>query len=358
VVPAVVEPSKQRWLEGTLDERRGELIALHRTDPGRAIEWLRTTWSEDPAEAREAFLRSLQAGLSMADEPFLEEALDDKRKGVRQAAMELLAKLPDSRHGQRSRERVAPFLLLDEQKGLLGKLRKRKLIVALPSALDKAAQRDGIELKPPAQRKIGERAFWLAQMVSLVPPAYWLERFNVDARGFIAAIMASEFAHDLLPALSEAAARQPLPDFLEALSEAWLDSKHEPGVILEAVARLIAAAEPSRRGPLLSLQASKLAAIDPGSMVYLLNGVEGPWTPEVTSFAIQNIMQRAANDQQTWSHARNSLAPWGQRCDVATAAVLLPNALAVTGEKSPWRNALEQLNDIVEFRAAMKRELM
>ena len=357
VVPAVVEPSKQRWLEGTLDERRGELIAMRRIDPTRAIEWLQATWSEDPAEAREAFLKSMQAGLSMADEPFLEDALDDKRKGVRQAAVELLAQLPDSRHAQRSQDRVGPFLVLDEQKGLLAKLRNRKLIVELPGAIDKAAQRDGIEPKPPAQRKIGERAFWLAQMVAFVRPRYWLERFNIDAKSFVDAVMATEFAQDLLPALTEAATRHPVPDFLDALSDAWLASKQEPASILQGIARLVAAADTSQRGALLTSKARNLGALDANSMFHLLNSIETAWTPEITAFAIEHITHRADNDKQSWSHARNSLDTWGQRCDVTTATALLQQALASAGERSPWRNALEQLNDIVEFRAAIKREL-
>ncbi|MFL6606306.1 MAG: DUF5691 domain-containing protein [Steroidobacteraceae bacterium] len=358
VVPTVIEPSKERWLEGTLDERRGEFLAMRRIDPGRAIDWLQATWSEDPAEAREAFLKSMQTGLSMADEPFLENALDDRRKGVRQAAIELLAQLPDSRHAQRSHERAASFLVLDEQKGLLAKLRNRKLIVELPSAIDKAAQRDGIEPKPPAQRKIGERAFWLTQMVAFVRPTYWLERFNIDAQSFVGTVMATEFAEDLLAALTEAATRHPLPDLLDALSDAWLESKQDPTSMLQGIARLVAAADTSRRGALLISQARKLAARDANSMFYLLNSIDTEWTPEITAFAIEHITHRAGKDEQSWSHARNSLDAWGQRCDVATAAALLPQALASTGERSPWRNALEQLNEIVEFRAAMKRELM
>ena len=78
----------------------------------------------------------------------------------------------------------------------------------------------------------------------------------------------------------------------------------------------------------------------------------------MTSVAIEHIAERARIEKQQWSHARNSLETWGRRCDVETALRLIPGVLMSAGENSPWRNAIEQLNDIVEFRAAMKRELM
>jgi hypothetical protein len=42
---------------------------------------------------------------------------------------------------------------------------------------------------------------------------------------------------------------------------------------------------------------------------------------------------------------------------VPTASGLLPAVLDGLDAQSSWRNAMEQLNDIVEFRAAMRREI-
>src|SRR5688500_4654320 len=88
------------WLRGSAS--RTELVCLRTHDPARARDWLAATWTTDPPEARETFLRALQVRLSAADETFLEAALDDKRKGVRQAAVEALALLPQSAHAHRN----------------------------------------------------------------------------------------------------------------------------------------------------------------------------------------------------------------------------------------------------------------
>jgi Family of unknown function (DUF5691) len=355
----VDEPSEQRWHEGTIQERRAELVSMRKHDPSRAREWLVGTWSADPPEARETFLRALQVRLSADDEAFLEQALDDKRKGVRQAAVEALALMPYSAHARRNYERLESLIVFEEKKsGVLGTLSKRKLMIQLPAGIDKSAQRDGIESRPPAQRKIGERTFWLVQMIALAAPNHWIERFGCDAATFIDAAMSSEYALDLLSALSEAASRYPDPKWLTALCDAWLDSKQEQHVVAQATARLIASAPLETRGSLFEAQAEKLAKRNIDALLYLIENVDIGWTASITALAIDQIAARARSERQQWSHSRNALDAWAQRCDVPTALRLVPQAIAAAGEQSPWRNALEQFNDIVEFRAAMQRELM
>ncbi len=92
--------------------------------------------------------------------------------------------------------------------GFLGKFTKRNLIIDLPTAPDKAAQRDGIDVKVPAHRKLGERTFWLVQMVELSQPIDWTTRFQCDAATLIEAAMATEYANELLDAFGESAKRQ------------------------------------------------------------------------------------------------------------------------------------------------------
>jgi hypothetical protein len=59
-----------------------------------------------------------------------------------------------------------------------------------------------------------------------------------------------------------------------------------------------------------------------------------------------------------YSQNRNLFDRVGYHCDVPTASELLPKVLDAVPSGSNWRNALEHLNDIVEFRAAMQREML
>ena len=357
--PSAEEPSEVRWTDGTLEERRAELQAMREHDAAAARSWLQKTWLTDPPDAREEFLKILLIGLGPQDEPFLEEALEDKRKGVRLAAAEALARLPGSAHAKRNLDRLQVLLGFDEPKGgLLGKLRKRKLEVRLPEAPDKATLRDGIEAKPPAQRKIGERAFWLMQMVAMAPPRHWCERFNCDAETFLQAALATEYAADLLSALSAAVARHPDSEWSSSLCNAWLNQSNEPQITASALAALITSTAAAERLTLLHSVLSEARSRRPEVLLLLLSSVELQWNPPITALAMNLLEGSARKDTQNWSHARNLLDSWAIRCDVATAVQRLPDMFAQCPEKSPWRNALEQLNDNVDFRAAMRKELL
>ena len=191
-------PSAERWTNGTLAERIAELTALRAIDAPAAREWVEKTWEVESPEAREAFVRALLNGVSMADEAFLEVALRDKRKAVRTATVECLARLPTSAHARRNLERLGPLLRFDPPgTGLLSKLKKRRLHVELPATLDKETVRDGIDPSPPASRKIGERTWWLVQMLSLVPPSHWTSRFGCDTRTLLEAVTENEYGAEL-----------------------------------------------------------------------------------------------------------------------------------------------------------------
>ncbi|MDB5298193.1 MAG: hypothetical protein JWO31_4176, partial [Phycisphaerales bacterium] len=94
-VAAEADP-KEVWATGKPDQRLAALRRVRAADPPAALALVESTWKEDGADERAAFVAALADGLGPADEPFLEAALDDRSKQVRAAAVELLAKLPGS----------------------------------------------------------------------------------------------------------------------------------------------------------------------------------------------------------------------------------------------------------------------
>src|SRR5262249_34857542 len=140
----------------------------------------------------------------------------------RSAAVECLCRVPGSAHTARNLERLRPLVVLGRR--LLGK----RLEITLPESLDKAAARDGINAKPPAQQKIGERAYWLMQMISMAAPTHWCERFQCDINTFIQAALATDYATDLIPALSAAGVRHSDTAWIIALSAELLQWCSQP----------------------------------------------------------------------------------------------------------------------------------
>ncbi|NJR65120.1 MAG: hypothetical protein HC772_07030 [Leptolyngbyaceae cyanobacterium CRU_2_3] len=94
---------------------------------------------------------------------FLEGMLGDRSKEVRRVAVALLASLPESHLCQRMADRLKQSVQFQPN---------RALEISLPETCDAAMQRDGIEPKPNTAG-IGERAWWLQQIISAAPLQFW-----------------------------------------------------------------------------------------------------------------------------------------------------------------------------------------
>ena len=110
---AIGENEDVVWQTGSQGERLFLLQRLRSATPDRARDVLRSTWSEEPARQRAAYLQAFTAGLSLSDESFLEEALRDRSKEVRRLAVDLLARIPESRWTGRMLERASRVLILN-----------------------------------------------------------------------------------------------------------------------------------------------------------------------------------------------------------------------------------------------------
>jgi hypothetical protein len=162
----------QIWETGAPDERVQLVTLLRQSEPDRARNMIESTWSTEPHEMRAAFLDAMRNGLTIADEPMLEAALDDKRKEVREAAQRLLPRLPDSTYSKRMWERCRPLVRIETSF-----LRAYSLAITLPTECDKSMIRDGIESKPP-RGGMGQGAWLLYQIVSRTPLRRWTEELN------------------------------------------------------------------------------------------------------------------------------------------------------------------------------------
>ncbi len=193
------------WQTGTKAERLVALQSLRQADTEKARSLVASTWAKEPADERAAIVEAFAEGLSMADEPFLEAALDDRSKTVRRAAAGLLPRLPESRLARRMAERARACLRWDG----------KALFVAPPKACDPAMIRDGVEPEPPTAT--GKRAWWLRQVVAAAPLATWSPPDFPAPDRLISAVRATEWADDLLAAWAGAAAGHRDKTWAEAL---------------------------------------------------------------------------------------------------------------------------------------------
>lgn len=214
------------WQTGDAARRVALLKAWRHADPAAALAALQADWAAEPPELRAALLPCLAVKLGLEDAPFLETALDDKRKEVRAQAQALLAALPASPLAQRALARITPLLRLEPHVFSADRLR-----ITLPDSCDKAMQRDGAGLL--AHPGMGEKAGWLADLVAATPLAYW-HTLAGDPRACVKLAAATEFEAALVRGWALAVRRQGAlnPDaestlaWFTALAQRWVQGDH------------------------------------------------------------------------------------------------------------------------------------
>jgi hypothetical protein len=207
---------RRLWEEGSLTDREVVLRGLRAEDAAEARAWLENVWKDEKAEVRERLLGVLGVGLGEGDGAFLERILSDRAASVRATAVRLLVRLPGSALAKRMVERANGVLgfTAAARGGLGGMVKALKaklgggdlpgtLVVAPPEAFGESWAADGLCAKPPAG--VGERAFWMKQLLALVPPRHWEERFGVEPVRLIAMAAKTEWGEVLISGWTDAA---------------------------------------------------------------------------------------------------------------------------------------------------------
>ena len=207
------------WQSGTRASRAALIAELRTSDSERARALVQSTWASDSADERLAFVNALETGLSLADEPFLESALDDRSKGVRAAAANLLAKLPGSHLVQRMIERADALITI--KRNIIG---QTSLEVCLPETLDTTSKRDGIEEKSPLP-DLGEKAWWLTQIIAAASLTHWQEIWKKNPEQCLTLAGTSEWREAFFLGWGKASRSLRNAEWQEVLTRYWLTRK-------------------------------------------------------------------------------------------------------------------------------------
>ncbi len=285
------------WATAGFGERLAHLTALRTADPAAGRELLESTWAQESSEDRARFVTVLDTGLSTADDPFLERALDDRRKEVREAALDLLRRLPGSSLGRRMAERARAAVRVERRA-----LRADRLVVDPPTELDTSLRRDGVSATPA--RGLGVSAWLLEEILAGTPLDTWhdgptmlrLARGNdwetALLHGWAKAAVAQDDAGWAITLLTQASA---------TLRESVRWDLH---LVLPPAELGRLAAEALRREDGM---AHRLLAIHPGQ-----------WPEELSVTVLETIAHRARTDRHTWQ--------LGELC--RAAALAMPPAYA------------------------------
>jgi hypothetical protein len=335
----------QVWELGSIRQRVVYLGRLRRHDPSRAGELLGAAWDAEPPDDRADLLATLATGLSGGDEPLLERALDDRRRQVRDVALDLLARLPGSAHAGRMAARARACVLV----GDTGPVEIRP-----PEQCDRDMRRDGITARPPAG--MGERAWWLEEILARAPLPIWPEPAE-----FLAREVSEGWVGTLRRGLARAAAIQQHGAWAAALvdsltAEVIARGRHEDRLLLEALYDAlpvddlaIRATGALRRG----LADATAVGVD-----HVLALCPRPWPPAVADAVFAALLDQAGQRGTGWRIAGLcELAALRLPADLAPRAPVLLDRLRAAGPASPGLAAVERLASTLRYRYDMLEEL-
>ncbi|GAA1273838.1 DUF5691 domain-containing protein [Sphaerisporangium rubeum] len=311
-------PPMDLWEYGTRGDRLAYLRTLRRADPAQARELLLQGWAKEGPEDRAAFVNALADGLSMDDEPFLEDALDDRRREVRGQAADLLTRLPGSRLGRRMAARAERCLTLSGD----------RLVAEPPAECDAAMERDGIRSRAPAGT--GQGSWWLQQVVARTPLTFWTGRFGLPPKQIVR-LKVEEWPREVRLGWERAVVLQNDPEWARAL------------FAVEPLTDLLAVLPPAERAG----QAAELVRGQPvdGQLIMMLGGIPGPWGPALTDAVLDKIVETVGH--QPWNLGELTRLA-GERAD--------PSGHATAASRSP-EPAVQDVADVLRFRHAMLTEL-
>lgn len=343
---AAAAADQASWDTGTPAQRRDYLATLFRHEPATARELLTAALPQEPARNQALLLAALPQPAA-ADEALLAPYLLSKSKDVRRVVVPLLAQLPGSALAEQLWQRAQPYLAL--KKPLLG---ANKLEVTLPEAWDAGWLADGIEQKDG--RYTGEKAAWLGQLLTLIPPRRWAAHWNTSPEKLLALAAASEWADLLLTAWREALHLHRAADW--ALAYLGLQLANPKVMLLppDVVTELVPPAEVHalllRELPNQPRLTQPEAAWEP-----LLLTAPGPWPEALTERAlrlVENTLTVSGNAPRYSLHYRlQTLLRHMQQAVPPAQYAHCAGALNALREVEPSLNhAFNHLLDALQFR--------
>lgn len=338
------EDAEEHFQLGTPPQRLAAFESCRQADSGRAREMLTQSWAEESPEDRRRFIQAFTETLGNDDEPFLEAALSDRRKPVRAAATEVLARLPGSRLAARMCQILSVLTTLQGR-------HDERLEVSVPIEVTKDMERDGID--PKASSEGGTANGWLRQVVARAPLGWWLDHTGSRSAGEVIGMLADDEAGKAVRrGMVEAAATQ--------MDIAWA----------MALARALPANETAQLAPLwpddlledwLRVQMAGTGLEGPPSAA--VTAMPSPLSPAVSRLVLGEVLdslgkpgRRAGIDLRWIQHGLPSLIH-PEVCEQASE-LLQAASSSDSGRLPATVPAIDRALDALQFRMELRRELL
>ena len=335
----------KQWRQGSSSIKQSLLHQLRHMNPERGRQLLESTWRAESSSNRSLFVKGLKIGLSMADEPFLEAALDDRSHTVRRRAAELLACLPPSRLGQRMIVNAAGLLKWTPT-------REHQITVYFPTEIKAQLVHDGVSL-PKIKNLSRVRSTQMIDMVGAIPLSHWTDAWQVSADQIIRAALTSRWPRTLTRGFTLAAERQRNVEWALALlahddysvNTIRLVTILPTDVFRSLMEKMTTLADPLVKDSLL---------------IKILRKWPHPWNEDIAKIWLNHIGPYIAHHQKSSSPdpaLRATFKQFARLCPPSLTDEVTQTLLSVTEENAAWRSLIQTFVSTLTFRREMLADI-
>jgi len=336
------------WQAGKGPERLAILTSVRRRDPARALALVESTWQSDGASDRQGFLEVLIENRSMADEPFLEAALDDRSKVVRRQAAAVLALIPGSRLRQRLSDAARAIVTVRTTRGTLLGRGRRQVALVPPEAFAATWERDGIQERQP--EGVGQRAWWMRQILARADLAVWTEPTELKPEAILESLKNDDYFGDALQALIGAAGAAGDTTWSAALVRFLLDRRP---IDLASIATLLEGLPDDRRES-LSLEIASKGQLTFTERWTVLTSFDRPWSQAFSAAAMKSLSSPRSKESEDYWQLSGAIEVASRRIS-PDALQAFEDAVARSFPGAPEGRAVKSL-ERARLRADMHKE--
>lgn len=339
----------KQWRSGSKTDRHALLRQLRHGKPalGRAL--VASTWKSEAAPNRISFIRLLEIGLHIADEPFLEAALDDREVQVRRKAIELLACLPQSRLCQR---------MIANSQQLLRYFpgQTYQIVPTIPIPINDEMVRDGVPLLAANLNETmlaRARSQQLTQIIGAIPLEHWTEIWQAAPETIVQAAQASRWPRTLTQAMASASQRQNNVTWALALAK---HSDFNATAVKTVPVLTLNAARELLYGFRDELDEALPLHKDSRLLPFLRNWPHA-WDAEMVAFWTTLLVQQIEGDEKPTPYLRTAVKQFARACSPESIDGVITAVSPLSDDHPGWKTVLNELIRILRFRREMYEEI-